>query len=387
MHQPDRGWWPAADARRGASLDSRDVRRIKTPLPWPDDVDAWIDELLDRHNSFFAVVAGFRARHRYPQLWSAAATAWEKRDRPESWFGITLADDTDSQIAGFLAGALWRRTVQRRTWQDADLVACTICGEDFTLRHCRYDSVVAWGADRWCPACASAPYKNFGYFGDDDEPDPEVWGQLPDLTDEVALEAIRHMASIQDHPSLLMPKTPQPEDMPPVLADAWLLARIALPHRDELSYLQDGRTWTTWLQTAGVISPIARLSRGTAVTAQDGHPCRSLLELVIDDFLSANEVRHELEPVYPWHHSLNPTGRRRADWLLPGRVVVEAAGMNSEAYLDRLAEKQELAELAGFRLITVLPGQVGDLPALLRAHLPEGALVGAEMEALPSAIA
>lgn len=238
------------------------MRRLEVALPWPDDVDTWIDALIERHNAFFAVVAGFRARHRYPQLWAAAETAWENRGKPESWFGISLAGDVDSQIARFFAGVLWRRTVQRRTWEDADLVPCSICGEDFAPRYCPYDLVVAWGADRWCPACRSAQYKNFGYFGDDDEPDPEVWGQLPNLTEAVALEAIRYMASIQQHPRLQVPKTPQAEDMPPALADAWLLARIALPNQYELSELRDGRTWTAWLQEAGVIGPMARLSRG-----------------------------------------------------------------------------------------------------------------------------
>jgi len=123
------------------------------------------------------------------------------------------------------------------------------------------------------------------------------------------------------------------------------------------------------------------------VTAQDGHPCRSLLELVVDDFLSANNISHKLEPVYPWHHTLNPTGTRRGDWLLPGRVVVEAAGMNSEAYLNKLAQKRALAELAGFRLVTVLPAQLDDLASLFQAHLPQGPLAGAEVEeAFPSAI-
>lgn len=379
----DRGWWPASDALTKSGFPRNDVRGNKTDLPWPADIDDWIDLLISRHNAFFAAAAGFRVRFRYPKLWEAAEVVHTRTQWHNPLLGLSLGDLADSQTAGLLAGAIWRRTVQRRTWEDLDLVQCPVCGEAFNIRECPYDLVVAWGADRWCGACRSAPYKSADLYS---EAEPQGPFAVPDLDEPSALESIRHMATIEQYPRVAMPKRPQPEDLPPSLADAWLFARIAMPNRDELSMMGEGRTWTQWLQKAGVLGPAVRVGRGTLVTARDGHRCRSMFELAIDDFLSAHDVEHVPEPDYPWHATLNPSGTRRADWLLPGRTVVEAAGLSDHAYSSRLAEKQTLAHLAGFTVITILPREIDQLLAIFREHLSGGRLEGAAMETLPTVL-
>ena len=284
----------------------------------------------------------------------------------------------ESSIAHFLAQALWRETERRRDWIDVEGTLCPVCGEPFNPRGNEIDLILAWGANRWCTSCSSAPYKSAN--------NATLLKWAPAITEQVALEAIRFMATLQPLPRIEMPKRLQAEDMPPHVADAWLLARIAMPNHDELASLGIERSWTGWLQAAGVVGDHVRLSRGTATAAKDGHPCRSLFELAIDDFFHANGIAHEIEPVYPWHQTLNLSGSRRADWLLPGRVVVEAAGMTSEAYFTKLAEKQHLAHLAGFRVITVYPDQLHDLNGLFRAHM-QGLLAGATIhERLPASI-
>jgi hypothetical protein len=97
----------------------------------------------------------------------------------------------------------------------------------------------------------------------------------------------------------------------------------------------------------------------------DGHWCRSLFERAVDDFLSAHNIWHEPEPEWPHHHALNPSGRRRADWLLADGTFVEAAGMLTEgAYALKMAEKASLAEAYEIRLLVVKPSDVTRLQSL-----------------------
>jgi len=99
-----------------------------------------------------------------------------------------------------------------------------------------------------------------------------------------------------------------------------------------------------------------RPSRGTWCDASDGHRCRSLLEKAIDDWFTANSIPHECEPKWPRHAELNPSGAKRADWLLPDGTYVECAGMlESEDYAKKIAVKQQLSRALGLPLIVVGP--------------------------------
>lgn len=369
-------WWPfPSDRGSGAH---RPVGRWRVRLDWPEGMDEWIDSLIERHRSFFAIVAAHRAQEKYPQLWEEAAAGWRQRGAPRIPLAFAATRDLDqSSIAHFLAQAIWRATVERRTWPEGRVATCPLCGEDFVPGECDDALVVLWGASRWCAPCRSAPYEQRLV-------DPSSGEPL--LTEEGVLAALRHVSSLESALVKGMPRVPRTTDLPPVEADAWLLGRIAMPSAAETATLVPGRTWLQWLQAAEVIGEALPLSRGTAVTARDGHPCRSMFELAIDNYLSASGVAHEIEPVYPWHRTLNASGQRRADWLLPGRVLVEAAGMDGEGYLGRLREKAELAKLSGFRLICIYPQQLDDLAAIFREH-SQGALTGSVItDRLPPAV-
>ncbi|UOY03692.1 hypothetical protein [Blastococcus sp. PRF04-17] len=104
--------------------------------------------------------------------------------------------------------------------------------------------------------------------------------------------------------------------------------------------------------------------------ATDGHPCRSMFERHIDDFLHHRGIAHDIEPAYPRHADLNTTGLR-ADWLLDDGTYVEALGMPDEpAYAAKVARKRELAEHTGIRLITLTVEDLTRLPEIFAFWLP-----------------
>ena len=114
------------------------------------------------------------------------------------------------------------------------------------------------------------------------------------------------------------------------------------------------------LQQAALIGEAWRPARGTYCFAADGHACRSLAERTIDDFLTANGIAHESEPLYPG-------SKRRADWRLSDGTLVEYAGLLGDAdYAVRIAEKRSMAEVAGIRLVILIPEDLPDLDRALR---------------------
>ena len=96
--------------------------------------------------------------------------------------------------------------------------------------------------------------------------------------------------------------------------------------------------------------------------AADGHLCRSFGELAVENYLIANGIDHQCEPVYPVHPELNPGRKQRADWLLPSDRWIEYAGMMDEVeYATKMAVKVELAAACGLDLLVLTPD---DLPRL-----------------------
>jgi hypothetical protein len=116
-----------------------------------------------------------------------------------------------------------------------------------------------------------------------------------------------------------------------------------------------GGNWLDVLRAAGLVDGAWRPGRGTYCRAADGHLCRSLGELAVDDWLAARRIEHDLEPRYPG-------SSRRADWRLPDGTFIEYAGMLlDEAYARKLAEKRAIAQDAGVRLVVLVPEDLGAL--------------------------
>ena len=107
---------------------------------------------------------------------------------------------------------------------------------------------------------------------------------------------------------------------------------------------------------AEIVGDTWRPAWGTWCRARDGHRCRSPLEKSIDDWFASRDVAHECEPYWSAHPALNPSGRKRADWLLADGTYVECAGMIDQPdYAAKITLKRELADELGIPLIVVGP--------------------------------
>lgn len=126
------------------------------------------------------------------------------------------------------------------------------------------------------------------------------------------------------------------------------------------------RLYKSWLQAliaAELLEDGTRkTSRGTACIAKDGHVCLSLAEKTIDDFLFAHKIAHRREPHYP-------NSNMRADFLVKG-VYIEYFGLaGNPEYDEKIIAKQELAKLAGLRLVAIYPKDVISLSWLKKTLL------------------
>jgi hypothetical protein len=125
------------------------------------------------------------------------------------------------------------------------------------------------------------------------------------------------------------------------------------------------------LQQSGVVGEAWKMPRGVMTIAADGHLCRSFGELAVENYLIANGIQHQCEPTYPTHNELNPNGKQRADWLLPGDRWVEYAGMMDEnEYATKMAAKVDLAVACGLDLLVLTPDDLPRLPEVIGGASP-----------------
>jgi hypothetical protein len=130
------------------------------------------------------------------------------------------------------------------------------------------------------------------------------------------------------------------------------------------------QAWTKLLIAAGLADEGIRMSRGTAIPAVDGHPCASMLEKAVDDFLHRHDIPHTREPAYPRHLDMN-SNRYRADWQLADGTLVEMWGMpNEPAYAEKMVTKRTLAETCGVPLLEIFPPDVNRLREVFAGFLP-----------------
>ncbi len=111
------------------------------------------------------------------------------------------------------------------------------------------------------------------------------------------------------------------------------------------------------------------MSRGTAIPAVDGHPCGSMLEKTVDDFLHRHGIQHIREPSYPRDPELNANGFS-ADWELADGTLVEMWGMPDEpAYAEKMVTKRTLAKAYAIPLLEIFPPDVNRLRAIFADFL------------------
>lgn len=149
-------------------------------------------------------------------------------------------------------------------------------------------------------------------------------------------------------------------------------------HLDELLLLRftlyrGHHAWTRLLIESGLAGDGIRGSRGTTISARDGHLCLSLGEKAVCDFLHQHDIEHAREPRYPAEPSLNPGGLRRADWLLADGTFVELWGLPDDpTYAAKMKQKRQLAARHGLTLVELTAADLPRLPEVFAAWLPPG---------------
>lgn len=147
--------------------------------------------------------------------------------------------------------------------------------------------------------------------------------------------------------------------------DELLLMRFTLRRRHH--------PWTHLLIKSGLAGDGIRGSRGTTITARDGHLCLSLGEKTVCDFLHQHAIEHAREPRYPTDSVLNPRGLRRADWLLTDGTFVELWGLLTDpTYAAKMNQKRELAAGHGLTLVELTAADLPRLPEIFASWLPPG---------------
>ncbi|MFJ4233837.1 hypothetical protein [Cellulosimicrobium cellulans] len=228
---------------------------------------------------------------------------------------------------------------------------CLICGRNYFVGGVFLETLLAAQTDRLCSCCVYAATLVNGV------------SSMPALYPWTATREAASWAALR----VLTDEGGGPPSRPALSRLVWrdeedlvrqALLRIPLPKK--VAEPREVPPWTTLLQEAGVLAGGWRPSRGVYTTAQDGHPCRSMLERHVDDWLHAHAIKHDVEPAYPYDADLNPTGMR-ADWLIDG-VLVEAAGMMTKTeYADRIERKKRLAAKSSIDLIVLTEDDLGDL--------------------------
>ena len=128
-----------------------------------------------------------------------------------------------------------------------------------------------------------------------------------------------------------------------------LLAMFARRIPWSVSYRKRHGGWLAALIATGVLSSGSTTRvMGVATTADDGHPCWSLGELHLDNWMHGNQIPHTREPRYPGSN-------HRADFAV-GNVLVEYFGLAGlTEYDDIIEEKRRLARKHRLKLVCVYP--------------------------------
>ena len=343
---------------------------------WPADGDRWVDALIEDYGALWPWLIGRVLKARAPGLETELERLYEAKviGRPPpgayaetrtdgSMLGIILGlDDQGSLIAKgtgarteprhwgnvrrdraiVIATALmhgpFERARARRTWPPAPSYPCPqICGAHQDAGYLAPWMLEALGPPRYCLDCNIRIRT----------------GRVVRSQAEAASGVRRLAAALERIPGQTIHYEPI-NAYAPAKRDEIAAALIVAPDPVWAQKAVKGK-WLDVLKSAGLIEDGWRSSRGTYCSVADGHPCRSIAERSVDDWLSAHGVTHEPEPRYPG-------SSRRADWRLPDGTLVEYAGLlGDEGYAAKMVEKRRIALEAGVRLIVLVPEDLRDL--------------------------
>jgi hypothetical protein len=323
----------------------------ESPEAWTPELDALLLRLAAQYSGFAPSVFAATTGGRFPAL---EAGAQGSPLIARSVHGRFPASDAFGPVAALV----FSRMLALTEWSMPVWRTCPLCGDQFDPLVCDPRHVVQYGPVRWCSSCLS-----------------KGWGSAVASREE-ALASVAHLAHVLGSvPPREWSRQPVPHGIPHDQRDRVVAARMAMPDNDSLRRL--GLTsWGETLMEAEVVLDGVRTARGFASRASDGHWCRSLLELAVDDFFTSMRIAHECEPGWPYHAALNPNAARRADWRLADGTFVEAAGlMDDKGYAEKMSQKQLLAEALGIPLIVVEPSDLNRLDVLFAAWTMTGSLL------------
>ncbi|GAT03792.1 uncharacterized protein RMCFA_3904 [Mycolicibacterium fortuitum subsp. acetamidolyticum] len=329
---------------------------------WTDDLDATVDEFISLYGS----------------AWPAAIANSKPESNPVSRFikgliqsgAVTCAPSsvrTPEKVAWYrLQNALkygpFNVTVLRRTWEFPTVRTCDCCGAEHYYDLANHYLIRVFGRPGICAPCMRAACYGVSLYG---EPHngranrSQIIGalrQFADLTKTIPSSRFRESVY-----------TGAMSDADRGVVTALL---VSLPESEKLLDITGCTSWLEVLQAAGIVGSDGwRPARGTICLANDGHQCRSLAEKAICDWFFLHGVDHVIEPAWPKHPQLNPSGRFRADWAI-GDVYIEFAGMMSDSqYSDKMGRKIQLAQEAGITLVVLQPEDLPRLDSALNSFL------------------
>ena len=321
---------------------------------WPPDGDDWVDSLIEVYGSSWHKALLFVTAGDQPEFLGRLQSAFESQ---ESRVGGIYGANHSHAVSIALDYAPWVRTVKRRDWVFPFPNFCSICGTGYYVDTVRYYFLRMWGHTGVCPRCMSVA--SYGM--------PATSPMYEGFTLDAALKSLQDLSSVvQAIPPQSFRETFPNPGFDPSIRDKVLAALICVPTASAIRELAGGVSWLNVLQLAGLVGEAWRPSRGTLCTASDGHPCRSLAERSIDDWLTNRGISHRVEPHWPKDAELNPGGKLRADWELCDGTFIEYAGLNSEEYNLRIETKRMLAAKAGLELIVIFPQDLHRLEAKFR---------------------
>lgn len=323
---------------------------------WTEDLDGTVDEFISLYRSAWSAVIARSQPESNPVsrfintlIQSGAISHTPRSVKPEhvAWYRLKNA----------LKYGPFNVTVLRRTWEFPTVRTCACCGAEHYYDLARDYLIHAFGPPGICAPCMLAA--RYGESITTYSNRSQILGALrdfADLTKTIPASTFRESVYTGG-----MSAT----DRGVVIA---LLA--SLPESKKLLDITGCWSWLEVLQAAGIVGADGwRPSRGTICLANDGHQCRSLAEKAICDWLFLHRVHHLIEPLWPEHQQLNPTGKLRADWAV-GDFYIEFAGlMDDKRYSDKMRRKIQLAQESGIKLIVLQPEDLPRLDVALRSLL------------------
>jgi len=131
-------------------------------------------------------------------------------------------------------------------------------------------------------------------------------------------------------------------------------SRGRIPFKIEYKYCKAARnrfgTWNKTILAAGLRPNPVKFAK--KYIANDGHKCDSLVEKIIDDWLFARKIKHEVNIPYP-------NSKYTADFKI-NDIFIEFFGLHGQLKsYDRLMEKKlELVKNRNLKLISIYPEDI-----------------------------